>query len=133
MELKRQWEDLVDERYIESEEEPQVIADNLSTDSIFIKNFFSAHDYIKEILGENVHSEKRSKYAIKKGNFLRPDFSIKIPSDIASKIGLKIGDDVVVSILDENNAELAISKKFTGDEAKKKFTALRESLYNESD
>jgi len=58
------------------------------------------------------------------GNFLRPDFSIKIPPDIASKIGLKIGDDVAISILDETNVELVVSKKFTGNEAKEKFRSL---------
>ncbi len=63
-------------------------------------------------------------------NILQPDYSIKIPSEVASKAGLKIGDHIAVNILDEDNCEIVISKKFIGIEAKSKFRALRDSLYD---
>ena len=84
-----------------------------------------------------IHSYERNiqsdKYLVLTNDLsLKPDFSIKLPSDLVAKIGLKIGDDVTVSILDEKNAELVVSKKFKGEEAKQKFRSLRDSLYDDA-
>jgi hypothetical protein len=66
-------------------------------------------------------------------NYLLPDYTVPIPRQIAEKLNWRIGTEIVVSILDEENSEAVISKKFHGEEARQKFRALREGLYDDSD
>ncbi len=66
-------------------------------------------------------------------NYLMPDFSVKIPEDIVEKLNWKVGTELVVNVLDESTSEAVIGKRFHGEEAKQKFRALREGLYDDSD
>lgn len=56
---------------------------------------------------------------------LTPEYTLKIPPVMADKIGLKVGDKVVVGLFDEVNCELVVARKFRGDESKQELTKLR--------
>lgn len=113
----------------EKQQGPNITLDN----SIYISDVISPDAY--RIIFDNVkepqlfsHTPREHRLRGEKPQ-LNPDYTVPIPAEFANKIGWQIGDDLIVDIYDEDNAEIIIAKKFKGKEAKEKFRALRNKLY----